>query len=401
MTSTVLEPSTENSQSRGQTTRGQRIRKWWSIVGVLVGLELRQRLRTTRWKVTLCVAFVVLSLAVFGSMYLTMIPGRSTYSEWAQNLYAIVMAAELFFGIILAPALSATAINGDRKDATLAVVQATPISNWQLAIGKLAGNWVSCLALVAIASPFLVWGIIAAPYGIGAGLLGVAVLCLLFACYGGIGLGFSALTARPAGSAVLTQATVFFLILGLPALFGLAYPTTAQEHQVTHGNLAYPSDSLVAEAPPRQEPVCVDEEQTDTFHHSERIWWLLAPNPFLILPDVIAQYDNPKTRNWTTVDPPPGPTVVAPIAQVLSAARVGPYVGALECRDQQSPYTASGNYDQQPFYQARSAHENSRIGHSWYLGLLANVVLGGIGVFIAARRLRVPASTLPKGVRIA
>lgn len=396
MTSTVRERVTDHSPSRGQ-----RIRRWWSIVGVLVGLELRQRLRTTRWKVTLGVVFVVLSLAVFGSMYLVMIPGPSSYREWAQNLYPIVMAALLFFGIILAPTLSATAINGDRKDATLAVVQATPISNWQLAVGKLVGNWVSCLALVAVASPFLVWGIIAAPYGIGAGLLGVLVLCLLFACYGGMGLAFSALTARPAGSAVLTQATVFFLVLGLPALFGLAYPTTEQDHRVVRGMFTYPSESAAPETATVQVPVCRDVEQTEAFHHTERIWWLLAPNPFLILPDVVARHDNPRSLSWTTEHRPPGPTVAAPIAKLLSSVRMGPYVGAPDCREELARYTATGTSELTSSYQARAAHEEARIGHSWYLGLLVNVLLGGLGVFIAGRRLRVPAGELPKGVRIA
>lgn len=395
MTTTVHAPGPDHSPSLGH-----RIRRWWTPVGVIVGLELRQRLRTTRWKITLSVAFVVLALAVFGSMYFSMGPGRSTYADWSRNLYAIVMTAELFFGVILAPTLSATAINGDRKDATLAVVQATPISNWQLAIGKLAGNWVSCLALVAIASPFLIWGIIAAPYGIGIGLLGVLVLCLLFACYGGIGLGFSALTARPAGSAVLTQATVFFLILGLPALFGLAFPTTSQEHQVLRANYTYPSDLAGTGGPPTQEPVCRDVEQPETFLHTERIWWLLAPNPFLILPDVLAEHDNPKTLQWTGPEPP-GPTVVAPIAEMLSSLRAGPYLQAPRCVDRRGWFAGDSTSSRGPFDVSQTAHEKARIGDSWYLGLLVNMALGGIGVVIAARRLRVPANTLPKGVRIA
>ena len=387
-------------------SRGHRIARWWSIVGVIVGLELRQRLRTTRWKATLGIAFVVLSLAVFGSMYFTLELGGSSYDQWADNLYAIVIAAELFFGIILAPTLSATAINGDRKDATLAVVQATPVSNWQLTIGKLAGNWVSCLALVAIASPFLLWGIIEAPYGIGAGLLGVLVLCVLFACYGGIGLAFSALTARPAGSAILTQATVFFLLLGLPALFGLAFPTTAQEHQVVSGTYIYPQGPAADELPPTEMPECRDRVETRTFHHTERIWWLLAPNPFLILPDVLAGHDDPEPGHPATGYPSTGSTVVSPVATLLSSARMGPYLKAPDCSQLGSAYTEyySGGPrppERQSFYEAQSTHEAGRIGQSWYLGLLVNVALGALGVVIAARRLRVPARTLPRGVRIA
>ncbi|WP_235681262.1 ABC transporter permease [Tomitella gaofuii] len=396
MTSTMHDPGVDVSDSRLD-----RIARWWSVVGVLAQLELRQRLRTTRWKTTLGIALFVLAVAVFGSMYFAMVSGGASYRDWARNLYVIVMAVELFFGIILAPTLTATAINGDRKDATLAVVQATPISNWQLTLGKLAGNWVSCLAMVVIAAPFLVWGIIEAPYGIGTGLLGVVVLCLLFACYGGIGLGFSALTARPAGSAVLTQATVFFLILGLPALFGLLYPTTSQDHPVVRGKFSYPALSVAPGASSAEEPVCRDVEQNETFHHTERIWWLLAPNPFLLLPDVVAGHDDPGPDNgWVTGHRPPDRTIVAPIAGLLSSARSGPYLGAPRCNELVTgyrTYETSGR----SFYQAQNAHAESHVGDSWPLGLLANFVFGGIGVVLAARRLRVPARKLPKAVRIA
>ncbi|MGB3773340.1 MAG: ABC transporter permease [Rhodococcus sp. (in: high G+C Gram-positive bacteria)] len=374
----------------------QRVRKWWSPVGVIVGLELRQRLRTTRWKISAAVAFAVISSVVFGSMYIVLSPGGGEYQDWADNLYAIVMGIELFLGVVLAPTLTATAINGDRKDATLAVVQATPISNWQLAVGKLLGGWASCLALVAVASPYLVWGIVAAPYGIGIGVLGVIVLCLLLLSYSGIGLGYSALTARPAGSAVLTQATVFFVVLGLPALFGLLYPTTAEDARVVGAVYSY--DSATG---PDDLPECRDEEQTSTFNHTERIWWLLAPNPFLVLPDVVAAHDNERVYVWTDDQRPPDPTVLAPIAETLSATRMGPYIAEPTCSDQRATYRSDGSSTRSSFYEAQQAHDRARIGHSWYLGLAINMVFGGIGLLAAARRLSVPAGKLPRGVRIA
>ncbi|ROZ85989.1 ABC transporter permease [Gordonia sp. OPL2] len=376
-----------------------RARRWWSVIGVLVGLELRQRVRTTRWKVTLALSFVVISAVVFGSMFVALNPSGASYREWAQNLYAVVMGALLFLGIVLAPTLTATAINGDRKDATLAVVQATPISNWQLAIGKLIGNWVCCLALMVVALPYLVWAIIAAPYGAGRGILGVVVCGLLFACYCGIGLGFSALTARPAGSAVLTQATVFFLLLGLPALFGLLYTTTQQDHEVTRARYTAPDGW--SENTEWTQPTCRDVESTEKFAHTERIWWLLAPNPVLILPDVVAGQDNPQVRIWDSGHRPPGPTLLTPIAEALSAARMGPYIDAPRCGDQRAWFSTSGDSSPSRFYAGETAHQHARIGDSWYLGLLINMAFGAIGLTIAARRLRVPARKLPRGVRIA
>lgn len=376
-------------------SRLDRIRRWWTVIGVLVGLELRQRLRTTRWKISAAVTFAVISTAVFGSMYLAVNAGGADYRSWAENLYAIVVGMLLFLGVVLAPTLTATSINGDRKDATLAVVQATPISNWQLAVGKLLGGWSSCLALVAVASPYVVWAILAAPYGIGVGLLGVLVLCLLFLCYCGVGLGWSALTARPAGSAVLTQATVFLVILGLPAVFGLLYPTVTQEHRVVGAEYTYPPNAGIDE-----EPTCRDVEQTVTYSHTERTWWLLAPNPFLIVPDVVAAHDNPQIYSWSGDERPPDPTVLAPIAETLSAARTGPFVGEPTCRDQRATYTTDGTVAGSYYEESRN-HSGARVGDSWYLGLGANLVFGGLGLVAAGRRLRVPAGALSGGVRIA
>ncbi|MYR08547.1 ABC transporter permease subunit [Gordonia sp. SID5947] len=392
-----MSPTTEHAPvTETPAPRSRQVRRWWSAVGVLIGLEVRQRVRTTRWKITLAAAFAVISAVVFGSMFIALNPAGTDYRDWAQNLYAVVLGALLFLGIVLAPTLTATTINGDRKDATLAVVQATPISNWQLALGKLIGNWVCCLALMVVALPYLVWAIVAAPYGIGPGILGAVVCGLLFACYCGIGLGFSALTARPAGSAVLTQATVFFLLLGLPALFGLLYSTTAQQHQVIRAHYSWPENST---APTSAPPACEDVEESETFHHTERIWWLLAPNPVLMLPDVVAAHDNPPVYGWYDGDRPPGPTVLTPIAEALSTARMGPFIDAPKCSEQQGFYSSSSGPGE--FYRDERAYQHARIGDSWYLGLLVNLAFGGIGFLVAVRRLRVPAGKLSKGVRIA
>lgn len=101
-------------------------------------------------------------------MYLAVGVFGGTYTGWASNLYGLLVGFLLLLGIIVAPTLAATTINGDRKDATLAVVQDTAIGNWQLALGKLIGSWVAGMALVAVAAPYLIWGVIEAPNRSGA-----------------------------------------------------------------------------------------------------------------------------------------------------------------------------------------------------------------------------------------
>ena len=377
MTTTTL--PTDDSRRTGFSS-------WWRMVAVIVELELRQRLRTTRWKASLIVAFVVTSLAVFGSMYLAVGVFGGTYTGWASNLYALLLGFLLLLGIIVAPTLAATTINGDRKDATLAVVQDTGITNWQLALGKLIGSWVAGIALVAVAAPYLIWGLVEAPQSIWRSVLGIVVLALVFASYAGIGLGFSAVTARPAGSAVLTQSAVFFLLLGLPVAFGLLYPTTAQMHSVIR------TDTTVTDpSSPTPTWTCQEVTREEEFHHHERIWWLLAPNPFFIVADAVSTTPENPTRA--------SDSIAQEISQTLSAVRAGPYIGPRTCAD-----ISFGYVDQQAptgHIARETAHQTSEMGDSWYVGLGIYLMLGGLGYLVAARHLRIPAGKLPRGVRIA
>ena len=364
------------------------VRKWWQPVGVIVRLELRQRLRTTRWRITIAVLFLLLSLIMFGSLYLVVTVSRDTYAEWSANAYPLLVGVILFIGLILAPTLAATSINGDRKDATLALVQATTISNLQLALGKLLGNWAASCVLIIVGLPYLIWAIVVAPYGIWASILGVLVMIILFGCYSAVGLGISALTARPAGSAVITQATVFFLILGLPAVFGLLLDSTKERHTVVEKHYTYSQSS--PDFDERTER-CHETRSKVSYEHSEKIWWLLAPNPFLIAADSVAAYDIPPDRTYSAskTETPLYGSIARPFARSLAEARNGPMIFDERCG--RSTFTSQ---------QGRN-RVDSLIGRSWYLGLAANVVLGALGLLLATRRLRVPAAKLPRGVRIA
>ncbi|MDH3009274.1 MULTISPECIES: ABC transporter permease [Gordonia] len=380
MTTPLLEQPTRPE------TRTTAFTTWWRMVWVIVELELRQRLRTTRWKAILATAFAVVSLVVLGSLYLSVVAFGGTYRGWSSALYEILVGFLLFLGIIVAPTLAATTINGDRKDATLAVVQATSITNSQLALGKLIGSWLASLAFVGVAAPYVIWGIVESPNGVAHGLAGVTVLIALFVCYAGIGLGFSAMTTRPAGSAVLTQASVLFLILGLPIVFGLLFPATTQTHTVIR-----PNTTFVDNPPQPPTSTCREVREDREFHHHEHIWWLLAPNPFFIVADAVAPQRDPLDREAAS-------SVASEISQVFSAVRAGPYIGSRYCSDTTYTYPAVDPAD----YSVReTAHETSKVGDSWYFGLTFYFALGGIGFWVAARRLRVPAGKLARGVRIA
>ncbi|WP_019202052.1 ABC transporter permease [Tsukamurella sp. 1534] len=374
---------------------------WWRTVGVLVGLELRQRTRATRWRILLGVFFLVVSLVVFGSLWFSSTTGGDdAYRDWAENLYLIVMGFVGFLGLVIAPTMTATSINGDRKDATLAVVQATPASGLQLAAGKLLGAWIASCALLAVSTPYLVWAIAEANYPVGFSILGVVVVALLFLTYCGIGLGLSALFSRPIGSAAITQLVMLFLLIGLPVVAVMLVPTT--ETQVMANRPTWDYD------PTDQTSTCRVEMREVTIQHTERIWWIVAPNPAVVLADSAAQRDAGRhaRRSGENVYVDTGgdglrrpqESALGALAGGVSEFRTAPAAA----QDRGCPEKRSDDYPRYTDYDFGPGQDTTGyLGHTWYLGLLANLALGGIGLAFAARRLRVPAGTLPRGVRIA
>ena len=123
----------------------------------------------------------------------------------------------------------------------------------------------------------------------------VLALTLLVVC--AIGLGYSALTARTSSSAVLTYLTVSFLGLGLPLLFLLLLPTVTTVDTVVQRTVT--PDGLH----------CVSQTVRITQIHTSRIWWLLAPSPYVVVADA-----SPK---------PAGDSAGDPLSLIRAGARAG------------------------------------------------------------------------------
>ena len=119
----------------------------WTGVHTIMVLELRQRVRATRWRIMLGIWLAVLILLCGGLV----IAIETTSPDGASNdflltLYDIVVCFVLGIGLIVAPTLSATSINGDRADATLALLQATALRSQEIVVGKLLAAWVAAIA---------------------------------------------------------------------------------------------------------------------------------------------------------------------------------------------------------------------------------------------------------------
>ena len=127
----------------------------WTGIRTIMVLELRQRVRATRWRVMLGIWLAVLILLCGGLAIAveTASPENAT-NEYLLPLYDVVVCFVLGIGLIVAPTLSATSINGDRADATLALLQATALRSQEIVVGKLLAAWVAAIAFLGVAVPF-------------------------------------------------------------------------------------------------------------------------------------------------------------------------------------------------------------------------------------------------------
>lgn len=246
-------------------------------------------------------------------------------------------------------------------------------------LGKLAAAWATSLALLVTAVPFILWAYFegGTPFGRLLSTLGVLVLALLVVC--AIGLGWSAITARTTSSAVLTYLSVALLGLGLPLIFALTLPVTTHEDRVRVREMVPTSETGTDE-----NYVCRTTTQDMSRMHTERTWWLLAPNPFVIVADASPQ----PAASLRGYDDDP----LSMIRRGVREARLGP-------KDVEDWCTETSDVISDDELDRITAADE--LGPVWPFGLLIDLGLAAGFTVVAVRRLRTPSRTLPRGVRVA
>ena len=346
----------------------------WSGVRTVAVLELRQRVRSTRWIVALVVWFVVVGgITALASGSVSFLSGTGGVAPAGPVIFGFVVFFVLFLGLLVAPTLSATSINGDRNAGTLATLQVTLLSAAEIVIGKLAASWVAALAFLGASLPFIVWALAAGGVRVMALVATVLVLALILAVVCAIGLGFSALTARTSGSAVLTYLTVAGLSALTLILFGLTVPLVNTHAEVK----VYGVESWDSELTPE----CSWFSETRTVVHTERTWWLLALNPFVIVAD--AAPATTSTLDQTSFDP------LSAIRTGVRYARTGPEMVVDNC------------WTQGPGYVSPVPERRLDSAPVWPWGVGAYLLIGAGSVALAVLRLRIPQKVLPRGTRVA
>jgi hypothetical protein len=247
----------------------------------------------------------------------------------------------------------------------------------EIALGKLLAAWGVSLVFLVLAVPMAVSTLFAGGVGVARLVVTLLVMACLLGVVAAVSQCWSALLHRTGLSAVMSYLTVFALTVGTLIVFGLALPTTRGTHTVTE-QVADETQIQAqlqsgtfnpARVPMRTQTVTRDELR------SERVWWLLAPNPYVILADAAPQ--KLQALSITSLDPEDPGATFDPLATVANAVR-----GARQGTD----------------HSILTTNEQAPV---WPWGLGFDVALGAGAVGITIRRLRTPSRRLPRGARVA
>jgi ABC-type transport system involved in multi-copper enzyme maturation permease subunit len=359
----------------------------------VVVLELKQRLRSRGWYIMLVIWFILTGLVTWltWASWEAQRAARGIYTDInpadipgpGSMIFEVVLAFVLLFALLVAPALSANAVNGDRAGGTLAILQVTLLTPGQILWGKFVAAWCAALAFLVASTPFLVIGVALGGMTPGHVLVALLMLAVEVGVVCAIGVGISALAGRPLFSIVVTYLAVAGLVFGSLISFGLGAGlsqgtiTANQAQYPSYGPLTPVPDGTAPQQslPPDPQYTCTGPLREQRVVHTERVAWMLAMNPYVVVADAIPY--PVRTSNSSPVGS------IETISQGARYAMAGPE-GTYPC----------ANGEAKPRYLAQATP-------LWPLGLGLQLLLAGLLMWLGWRSLRTPAHRLARGTRIA
>ncbi len=354
----------------------------------IIGIELRQRVRSVGWYVLLGV-FAVILIGLLGLSFaaFSLTTGGS---EW---FFSLVIMLVLLLTLLVSPTLSGSAVNGDRDAATLAPVQVTLATTGEIVLGKFLAAWISGLAFLVVAAPFLVIATLAGELKPAAIVTSLGILVIEVGVVAAIGVGLSAVIARPIFSVASTYLLVAALTLGTLIAFGLGGAALRTEATTVSRDVDWsavpagcdPSAPVrSSDCPSYDDLPCVESTTVYEQPRFDRVWWLLAANPFVILADATP----PTYVGGNPTD------LFTQFASGVRLAQLPP----------EEPTTYDGCARSAQWYADEYPSVQERVEGttpSWFVGLLVQLILAGALLAWGVARTRTPAKRLPPGTRIA
>lgn len=352
-----------------------------SGIATVARQEFRLRIRAGRWRVLLLAFFgVLVGFTALLRLSLSNLPPQDLPFK-GTVLYGGLMLFVLGLALLVVPALAAQSVNGDRERGTLAVLQVTRLSAGDITVGKFVAAWGTALVFLALTAPLVGYAMTQDGVPVGRVVVVTLVLALLLGTVCAVALWLSSVLSRTTTSGVLAYVTVFALTIGTVIVFGLATAVTAERY----------TETIEVECPPG-DAYCTGGTETfeTTRSRTDRTWWLLAPNPFVVLADAAPQLPDEPVA--------PGQDFGPRAADLDPLGQLGRQVRGLR---EPPPVRAFGSYSPlqpAPGLQDQPAPEPAPV---WPTGLAVNVALGAGALLLTTRRLRTPTRSLPKGQRVA
>jgi ABC-2 type transport system permease protein len=356
--------------------------------------EFTIRIRAGRWRWLLAAWFAVLLLV---TVLIRLAVGTIDHGRAADKgvvVYGGLTLLVLGLALLVVPTLAAQSVNGDRERGTLATLQVTRLTAADIALGKLAAAWGTSLVFLLLTLPLVGYCMTQGGVPFSRVVVVTLVVALLLGSVIAVALCLSSLLSRTTTSGVLAYVAVFALTVGTPIAFGLATALTTERVTETV-QASCPSESALQGLPDLDRAsILADCGRTQSYQttraRTDRIWWLLAPNPFVVLADAAPQLA-PETATERQR------------RQALEESgihrtnlRDSDPLGALgrSVRGLRKPPTGSSGL-------FTSAVVGSRRQPIWPWGLAFDVALGAGAIWLTTRQLRTPTRDLPRGQRVA
>jgi hypothetical protein len=291
-------------------------------------------------------------------------------------MFGGLMLFVLALALLVVPALTSQSVNGDRERGVLATLQVTLLSPLEIALGKLAAAWGVALVFLGLTAPWVAWSYVEGGVSVTRVVAVAGIIALLLGVFCATSLGLSSLLSRTTTSAVLSYVTVFGAVVGTLIVFGIGVGVTT-EHRVRHEQVPTGFDTS------GNPTGFTDQTFNDDLPRPDRVWWLLAPNPFVVLADA-APVSGRVLTGYEITDHGRVPVYRTPSMDVLSSLG-----------------NAVREVRKDPVAEVLSGGATSTGKSLWPTGLLVDVLVGGAMVWVTAARLRTPSKKLARGQRVA
>ena len=371
---------------------------FWRATWIVASLELRQRRRSRTLWILGAIWFVLIGIVTAVTWYMLSLTAEAMDQAIdAYPLFSLIVYFVLLFGSLVAPALSAGSISSERSGGTLATTQVTLISTGSILAGKALASWITGIAFLVVAAPFVILSVALAQAPVLQLFIAILALMVQIGLFTLMGVGLSALISSPLFAIVTAYLLVALLSIGTLIAFALATGTTTRYEDVEYQTyseqyyqdldacqekLGYTEESYTT-CEREIAPECVTETMSVPVVTTDKFWWILAMNPYVTVGDMVYVKTSEYPQDL--------------FGMIAYAVRIM----------QKPPLESEGWDDCGPGVQDQdtSAYEATDELEGtvpvWWIGLTLQLVIAGGLLWGGYRRLHTPAAKIPKGTRIA